>query len=137
LYKPHRGTRPALFKYLNDTFGHQFIAPVRVRSQGYPLVEHITLSDFISGIRNAKFVFSPAGNGIDCHRTWESLIFGAIPIVQSSPINELFAELPVLIVRDWRVVTEESLTKMLYKITSHKRYRWEKLSAWYWLFLVR
>lgn len=35
-------------------------------------------------ISNSKFVISPPGNGYDCHRTWESLFLGAVPIVKKS-----------------------------------------------------
>ena len=35
-------------------------------------------------LSNSKFVISPPGNGIDCHRTWESMFLGAIPIVKKS-----------------------------------------------------
>ena len=40
-------------------------------------------------ISNSKFVISPPGNGYDCHRTWESLFLGAVPIVKKSfwPFN--------------------------------------------------
>ena len=47
------------------------------------------------------FVLSPFGNGMDCHRTWEALLCGCIPIVCSSVFNELFDGLPVLIVDKW------------------------------------
>jgi hypothetical protein len=33
---------------------------------------------------NYAFVASPYGGGPDCHRTWEALILGCIPIVKSS-----------------------------------------------------
>ena len=28
-----------------------------------------------------RFVLSPPGHGLDCHRTWEAILLGAIPIV--------------------------------------------------------
>jgi len=43
------------------------------------------------------FVASPYGNGFDCHRTWEALCLGCIPIVKISPLDRLFANLPVLL----------------------------------------
>jgi hypothetical protein len=48
----------------------------------------------------SKFVISPPGNGIDCHRTWESMYFGAVPIVREDfwPFG---SELPVLPVQKW------------------------------------
>jgi hypothetical protein len=57
------------------------------------------------------FVLSPPGIGLDCHRTWESLALGNIVIVRRSPIDALFAGLPVVIVDDWEEVTESSLAR--------------------------
>ena len=57
------------------------------------------------------FVVSPHGNGLDCHRTWESLVLGNIVIVKRSSLDPLYAGLPVVIVDDWREITEESLRK--------------------------
>jgi hypothetical protein len=56
-----------------------------------------------------KFVVSPHGNGLDCHRTWEALILGCIPIVRTSCLDPLFSGLPVLIVQQWSDVTQELL----------------------------
>lgn len=60
---------------------------------------------------NFSFVLSPHGNGLDCHRTWEALVLGCIPVVKTSPIDKLFTGLPVLIVKSWTDVTEELLKK--------------------------
>lgn len=56
-----------------------------------------------------KFWVSPRGNGLDCHRTWEALYLGAIPIVRTSSLDPLYDGLPVLIVSDWSSVTEQFL----------------------------
>lgn len=52
-------------------------------------------------ISNSAFVLSPPGNGADCHRTWEAIYLGAIPIVLKKywPFGHL--DLPVLAVEDW------------------------------------
>lgn len=34
------------------------------------------------------FVYSPIGNGFDCHRTWEALCLGCIVIAQRNPALE-------------------------------------------------
>ena len=48
------------------------------------------------------FALSPQGNGLDCHRTWELLFFGVIPIVKSvGGLDILYKDLPVVIVKDW------------------------------------
>ena len=61
--------------------------------------------------RNAGYAFtiSPRGRGMDCHRTWEAIVLGAVPVIPDLPINGLLETLPVVIVRDWRTVTREFL----------------------------
>lgn len=59
------------------------------------------------------FVVSPHGNGLDCHRTWESLVLGNIPIVKRSSIDPLYEGLPVVIVDDWREITPQNLQRWL------------------------
>ncbi len=59
------------------------------------------------------FVASPLGTGWDCHRTWEALVLGCIPIVSRSPMARLFEGLPVIVVSDWREVNREFLAERL------------------------
>ena len=82
------------------------------------------------------FVVSPRGNGLDCHRTWEALILGCIPIVKTSPIDSLFDELPVLIVNDWSDITQTLLEKTLQNF-SNSQYNYDKLQLSYWMKLIR
>jgi len=37
-----------------------------------------------------KYVASPKGVGYDCHRTWEALILGAVPLVDDTCMNKLY-----------------------------------------------
>jgi hypothetical protein len=61
--------------------------------------------------RQAEFLFvlSPEGAGVDCHRTWEALLLGCIPIVKRSAVSELLVRLPALIVEDWEQVRRPML----------------------------
>ncbi|MQA90251.1 MAG: hypothetical protein GEU90_08450 [Gemmatimonas sp.] len=59
------------------------------------------------------FVASPRGHGLDCHRTWESLVLGNIPIVKRSPLDPLYEGLPVVIVDDWHAIEEGNLRRWL------------------------
>ncbi len=57
-----------------------------------------------------KFVASPGGGGPDCHRTWESLALGCIPIIKRCGLEDgLFDGLPVLLIDDWNDITQELL----------------------------
>lgn len=76
----------------------------------------------LSWQENAKFAFtlSPFGVGLDCHRTWEAMVLGTVPIVFSSPIDPLFEHLPVVIVHDWREVTSQRLVEEQRRIAEQK-----------------
>lgn len=88
--------------------------------------------NFIYEMAKAKFVLSPEGNGIDCHRTWEALYLGAIPVVTHSKLDKLFKDLPVIMVDDWNVVSKDFLEKK-YEEMRNKTYKLEKLFADYWI----
>jgi len=79
---------------------------------------------------NHTFVVSPHGNGLDCHRTWEALALGCIPIIKTSPLDPMFDGLPVLIVKEWSDINEELLKS---KIVGNM----EKLDLLYWLNLIK
>lgn len=83
-----------------------------------------------------SFVLSPHGNGLDCHRTWEAIVLGCIPIVKKSLIDTLYSNLPVLIVNNWNEVNEELLnhTIQLYKDRS---FHYDKLTLKYWMNLMK
>jgi len=78
-----------------------------------------------------SFVISPHGEGYDCHRTWEALILGCIPIVKQSKIDMLYENLPVLIVERWSDVTDE-LLKVTITQFQQKTFQYQKLSLEYW-----
>jgi hypothetical protein len=77
------------------------------------------------------FVLSPHGNGLDCHRTWEALNLGCIPIVKTSAIDDLYTDLPVLIVNTWSEVDDDLLTTTVERFRS-KTFAYEKLTMSYW-----
>jgi hypothetical protein len=84
------------------------------------------------------FIISPHGGGYDCHRLWEALILGCIPIVKTSPIDKLYEELPVLIVQSWSDITMELLVKTVeeFKIKHLNQpcgFNYDKLSLQYWM----
>ena len=64
----------------------------------------------MSDLKRSKFTVSPPGRGWDCHRTWESVLFGSIPVVMYSPtMVDLYHRSPVMVVSNWSQVTRESL----------------------------
>src|SRR5262249_31408487 len=57
------------------------------------------------------FEVCPHGNGLDCFRTWECLFLETIPIVRTSPLDQLYQDegFPVVIVESYREITAERL----------------------------
>jgi hypothetical protein len=81
----------------------------------YQQTTFIPRMDTWKNMTNYAFVLSPFGNGMDCHRTWEALLCGCIPIVRTSVFSDLFDELPVLIVEKWEDVTLQLLKQTVYE----------------------
>lgn len=67
---------------------------------------YINPATFYSSLPNFKFVISPEGNGIDCHRHYEALIAGCIPIIERNPlIEEKYKGCPILYTDDYSEIT--------------------------------
>lgn len=81
---------------------------------------------------NYAFVLSPHGNGLDCHRTWEALVLGCIPIVKKSDIDALYEDLPVLIVSNWSNLNQDLLNATIEQF-KNKTFNYNKLSLKYWI----
>jgi hypothetical protein len=88
--------------------------------------------DYLFDTAHAQFILSPAGNGMDCHRTWEALFMGSFPVTKHSPLDKLYEQFPIVIVDDWAQVTEEFLNKK-YEELKKFVYDRKKLYAPYWL----
>ena len=91
---------------------------------------------FLKDLAQSKFVLSPHGNGLDCHRTWEALYMGCIPVVKTSTLDPVYKDLPVLIVEKWEDITREFLEEQ-YKRLKQGTYCYEKLYFDYWETLIR
>jgi hypothetical protein len=82
-----------------------------LREPAAAFAQNIPLSTLLTSVVSPKkyqqllarsfFTLSPPGNGVDCHRTWEAIYQGSVPVVLRSawPFTDL--PLPVLIVDDW------------------------------------
>ena len=65
---------------------------------------------FLLNLANHKFILCPRGNAIDCHRNWEVLYMRRVPVMKTDPyLLELYKDLPVLWVNDYKDIDEELL----------------------------
>lgn len=78
---------------------------------------------FYEQIAKSKFVLSPEGTGIDCHRIYESIYLNSIPILKTSVMDSFYEKLPVLIVKSWSDINESFL------LDNYDTYR-KKLDDW-------
>jgi hypothetical protein len=88
--------------------------------------------EYMQEMAKHKFVISPMGDMQDCYRHWEAMLVGAIPIIQSSPLDPVFKDLPVVIVDNYNEITEEFLNKK-YEEIKNKKYKLKKLYMQYWV----
>lgn len=81
------------------------------------------------------FVISPHGGGLDCHRTWEALVLGCIPIIKTSGLDPVFNDLPVLIVKEWSDINEDLLQTTINDF-KNKEFKYDRLLLSYWVNLI-
>jgi hypothetical protein len=122
----------------NSKYGHDRRDAISKINKELIFYEPVKIERIESWKNQAEYAFivSPHGNGLDCHRTWEALILGSIPIVKTSPIDSLFDDLPVLIVDDWSDITDELLQKTVARFST-MQFNYEKLYLSYWVNIIR
>ena len=92
---------------------------------------NISFNEYITRMSQHRFVISPPGNGIDCHRTWEALYVGCIPIVIKNDIYNNW-NLPIIQVNDFSDVTQDLLESYYLPATDNNI-----LTIEYWKNLIK
>lgn len=88
---------------------------------------------YYASVLASRFVMSPFGSKADCHRHWEILLLGAIPVmIASPPLLELFHGLPAVFVGSWAEVTPQRLSYELARYDQRIHFDWDKLTVQYW-----
>jgi hypothetical protein len=97
-------------------------------------IQNVSLQgmEYFKSLPKYKFVISPEGNGIDCHRHYEALMAGCIPIVEdSSLIRSKYGDVPFLFTTDYSEITPEYLAKK-YEEMLDKEWDFRKLFITNW-----
>lgn len=127
----------SIFCYLNYTPRKTRIhCTEHFRKINIPFIKRNNFREYLNDLSESIFVVSPPGNGIDCHRTWEALLMGCFPIVESSTLDPLYEDLPVVKVKNWSEATEEFL-KNKYQELRCRTWPREKLYAPFWFEKVK
>jgi len=99
------GTNPTERGHLRELcakYGVEFFEP------------HLRAKHYRSLVKRSMFVLSPPGNGLDCHRTWEALYLGSVPVVRREMLDASFIDsLPIYVLDDWEEVFEKSNSELL------------------------
>jgi hypothetical protein len=79
----------------------------------------LKLDDYYKRLSESKYVLSPEGTGIDCHRIYEAIYLNSIPIIKSGLMDSYFKKLPVIIINNWTDITEDFLVNEYSKYYSN------------------
>ena len=127
---------PNMLCYCNMGFSHpdRFVANRHFIKQPWCTVNihGLAYERYCDSILNHAFNVSPRGNGLDCHRTWETLYLGRYPVMRRMySLERLYADLPVVFVDCWEDVTREYLTRQAAAFAG-RTFNYDKLKFSYW-----
>ncbi|RNA33250.1 hypothetical protein BpHYR1_050390 [Brachionus plicatilis] len=88
------------------------------------LKKRLNFEDYFNNLNDAKFVLCPRGVGIDTHRFYETVLMGAIPVVQNSTLISIYNKTNALILPSIENLNETMLINPEHFIKSmdFKRY---------------
>lgn len=98
----------------------------RIQSLNLEISERKTFSNYINDLKRSYFSASPRGNGIDCHRTWESLYYNCIPIVPKHFSYDSF-DAPIIQIENELELTNSFLENKKNEILSQKKFENKKI----------
>ena len=139
IIKPHSNNAKEKLLYLNFTL-HANTTRSKIMDilleKGFNKNKKLEWDSYMEDLSRHKFCISPKGKGVDCHRTWECLYLGVIPIVEKTIQMSYFNDLPILFVDSYDDISIEYLNKT-YTDFQNKSFNMEKLSLSYWNTKIR
>ena len=140
-----RDIMPSKLLYVNHNIGtnpkERNIPYGMFKTCRYMTVEHSGGFDYqnqyYTEIKKHRFMLSPPGNGVDCHRTWEILYLGRFPILKNiGRLEELYKDLPVVFIDKYEEQTEDFLIQKQMEF-SNKTFNYEKIKFNYWKNIIK
>lgn len=127
--------RPVLYVNFDVRTNPAVRAPLLQQLQRSPLAWCAAprpFAQYLEDMAGCRWVLSPPGNGVDCHRTWETLYLGATPIVLRSDAGAALHDgLPVVQLADLAAV-DPSLLAAAEAGVAAAGGAWERLTMRYW-----
>jgi len=84
-------------------------------------IKKLNYEDYLRKLSTYKYVISPPGNSVDCHRIWESIYLGVIPVVLKSIPMVYFKDCPILFINNWEELDTKLLLDKYEKINSRSK----------------
>lgn len=103
------------------------------------ITERKNYDGYLTDLSQHKFVICPEGNGIDTHRTWESMYFLAIPIIKKNYYMNLYRDVfPILYINEWSEVNDltENFLNLFYTKMTFTNFK-NKLRFEYWKNIIK
>eukprot|EP01041_Mallomonas_annulata_P011623 gene11623-24337_t len=105
----HKATRQEICAKLDSMKDKSYSTTNNINNNSINSVNSITYTsmnkrEFWRSLGNHAFAITPAGHGMDTHRLWEVLNLHSVPITLTSPLDRLYEQYPVVIVKSWAEV---------------------------------
>lgn len=82
---------------------------------------NLSFEEYLLKLKSYKYVISPPGNSVDCHRIWESIYVGTVPIILKNIATNTFSDnLPIIALNSY---VDLDLNKLddLYKLIFNRK----------------
>lgn len=92
------------------------------------VTKRVNYQEFLTNIKDHKFVLCPSGNGIGSARNWETLYLKRVPVLEYHKYKEaVFKGFPVLFIDNYKNLTKEILEKNTHLYEEAKKIDMNKL----------
>ena len=101
---PHVHKEPCIhfFFSISTNIKERTLCKTILEKKGLLFLNHKPYASYLESILHYKFGISPDGNGIDCHRIWEYLYMGIVPVLKRSVFSENLEKLfPCILLNSW------------------------------------
>jgi hypothetical protein len=82
---------------------------------GVPHDRPAPFEEYLEQLASSWFCLAPRGKGLDTHRVWEALYLRTIPVLKRSVLTEQHADLPLVVLDDWRELRSLDLSPQAYE----------------------
>jgi hypothetical protein len=99
---------------INTNFKERTKCLDSIKKNGLNMDSRLGFKEYLTKLSKSFFTISPNGNGIDCHKTWESMYLKTIPIVTESHNISFYENYPIYIIKDWETFDIKKISIELY-----------------------